>query len=563
MGLLRRALQRRRGRRDFGPPMGRPRMVPNIPAPIPPLEPFERLPFDDPRNDFMSIQRIEDVGVPGITPIEPVMPPPIPLPIPPVLPPVQSVTTPQPIGQTPRPVQGPVEMTPVQLPNLVTGELETVNIGNYNLPAGPVSPPTNTGRLITTDAPGVISAVPQPLQKMPLPPKRDDFMSIGGPGGGLSDLRQVSQIGREIGALGTGTPPPQTGLTAAELLQLSDEELQKYIPRENIGFGVGANRKTVDATPSPEEFRQILQSRMNLKPGDRGYGMLQQQTYRLQDAPSEFLPPSDYIDMDSFLADTRPDFAELAQLAQDPIGDPTITPAPTTPAAVADDVGAVPTTTIPADTRGQIDPVLAQQDTSEILSDPLLRALYFGTADQPGFINQLQQATQNVMGAELPSTQFDPSMTQQFFNPFEDRVVQQTIQDVMEAGEKRDIQQRARDIQTGGLSAFGSRARLTAADRQEALGRGLAEALGGIRRSGFSEAQRAALGQFGDQYARQMGQINRPIDLLTTVGRSLPGYGAQETRIDSQYRPPLDPTAAGLGAAFNTYAALTPKTGAA
>jgi hypothetical protein len=60
-----------------------------------------------------------------------------------------------------------------------------------------------------------------------------------------------------------------------------------------------------------------------------------------------------------------------------------------------------------------------------------------------------------------------------------------------------------------------------------------------------------------------MGQINRPIDLLTTVGRSLPGYGAQETRIDSQYRPPLDPTAAGLGAAFNTYAALTPKTGAA
>ena len=59
MGLLRRALQKRRGRRDFGPPMGRPRMVPNIPAPIPPLEPFERLPFDDPRNDFMSIQRIE------------------------------------------------------------------------------------------------------------------------------------------------------------------------------------------------------------------------------------------------------------------------------------------------------------------------------------------------------------------------------------------------------------------------------------------------------------------------------------------------------------------------
>ena len=98
-----------------------------------------------------------------------------------------------------------------------------------------------------------------------------------------------------------------------------------------------------------------------------------------------------------------------------------------------------------------------------------------GTADQPGFINQLQQATQNVMGAELPSTQFDPNMTQQFFNPFEDRVVQQTIQDVMDFGEKQDVAARARDIQTGGLSAFGSRARLTADERREALGRGLAE----------------------------------------------------------------------------------------
>ena len=55
-----------------------------------------------------------------------------------------------------------------------------------------------------------------------------------------------------------------------------------------------------------------------------------------------------------------------------------------------------------------------------------------------------------------------------------------------------------------------------------------------------------------------MGQINRPIDLLTSVGRSLPGYGAQQTVIDSQYRLPVDPSAAGLGAAFTTYSALKP-----
>ena len=374
---------------------------------------------------------------------------------------------------------------------------------------------------------------------MPLP-KPDDFMSIGGPGGGFTDNRTFSPVDRTniLPPLDSIQPPP--------------------LPEDRYGTG-----KMFDPANLPEGYSfQDTMGRVRTALAPRpgfvyAYGP---DGDRIEVPSGE--PGAEELRNQPPLSSILGDIPIPPPTVQEPLGEPTTTPAPTTPAAVADNVGAVPPTTIPPDTRGQIDPVLAQQDTSEVLSDPLLRALYFGTADQPGFINQLQQATQNVMGAELPSTQFDPNMTQQFFNPFEDRVVQQTIQDVMEAGEKRDIQQRARDIQTGGLSAFGSRARLTAADRQEALGRGLAEALGGIRQSGFSEAQRAALGQFGDQYARQMGQINRPIDLLTTVGRSLPGYGAQQTRIDSQYRLPVDPTAAGLGAAFNTYAALTPKTGA-
>ena len=86
---------------------------------------------------------------------------------------------------------------------------------------------------------------------------------------------------------GSATPQPQTGLSAAELLELSDEELQRYIPRENIGYGVGANARSIDSTPSPEDFRNRLQAEMNLKPGDRGYGMLQQQTYRpIDSSPS-------------------------------------------------------------------------------------------------------------------------------------------------------------------------------------------------------------------------------------------------------------------------------------
>jgi len=94
---------------------------------------------------------------------------------------------------------------------------------------------------------------------------------------------------------------------------------------------------------------------------------------------------------------------------------------------------------------------------------------------------------------------YDPSMTQQFYNPYEDRVVQQTIDDIMEAGEKQDIAARAQAISAGGESAFGSRARLGAEERREALGRGLAEALGNIRSRGFSEAQQTGLGEFARQ----------------------------------------------------------------
>ena len=98
---------------------------------------------------------------------------------------------------------------------------------------------------------------------------------------------------------------------------------------------------------------------------------------------------------------------------------------------------------------------------------------------------------------------YDQAMTDRFYNPFEDRVVQQTIDDIMEAGAKQDIAARAGDIGRGGESAFGSRARLGASERREALGRGLAEALGGIRARGFSEAQRAGMGEFARQKAAQ------------------------------------------------------------
>jgi len=117
---------------------------------------------------------------------------------------------------------------------------------------------------------------------------------------------------------------------------------------------------------------------------------------------------------------------------------------------------------------------------------------------------------------------YDQGMTNRFYNPFEDRVVQQTIDDIMEAGAKQDIAARAGDIGRGGESAFGSRARLGASERQEALGRGLAEALGGIRARGFSEAQQTGLGEFARQRAAERAAAS---GLAGLTGQ---GFGGQQ-----------------------------------
>jgi len=471
-----------------------------------------------------------------------------------------------------------------------------------------------------------------PFERPPLRSPRDDFFSVQR----LDNIPEIETIippviPPQLPRIKSGPDPEPI-----KIPNLIGFDKPPSIPPQDFGFGPGVR---------PSELRDKLG---NIVVGSAGVTPPEFSEYRkspIQESFADFLARTG-------TGTTTPTTSPVVPpvITPDPIiepvvtPDPVIKPAPTTPAAVASDVGAVPVTTIPQDVRGQVDPVLAQQDTQEILTDPLLRALYFGTADQPGFINQLQQATANLIGSDVPlqqtaglseleqiaqdraladlgvaepfvgesadlirgtTRQFDPSMTQQFFNPFEDQVVQQTIQDVLEAGEKRDIQQRARDIQTGGLSAFGSRARLAAADRQEALGRGLAEALGGIRQAGFGQAQRDALTTFAQQRqaeqqaARDIGQVGstladlrareraglagfgqtgrgieetglsrlfqqqldqqgRPLQALQLTGQLLPQFQAGRTQIDSQYRLPADPTALGLGAAFSAYTSLKP-----
>lgn len=222
-----------------------------------------------------------------------------------------------------------------------------------------------------------------------------------------------------------------------------------------------------------------------------------------------------------------------------------------------------------------ISPVLQGVDRTQVISDPFVRELYFGSPDYAGLIQQARGAAQRYLdiGPTMRQTAglspletaaiqrayggiggyepylkaqeqailggmgtlgaarglsrgtlrgFQPSDVGRFYDPFEQQVVQQTIQDVMKGGAQQDIAQRARDIQTGGQSAFGSRARLTAGERRAALGRGLGEALSRIRSGGFSQALGAA--QRESEFGR--GALQRAAEFERGIGQDLSGYGA-------------------------------------
>jgi hypothetical protein len=174
---------------------------------------------------------------------------------------------------------------------------------------------------------------------------------------------------------------------------------------------------------------------------------------------------------------------------------------------------------------------------------------YFGQAEQQlgsglgGLFGSLGfggPSARQLLGQSLQG--YDPRMAGQFYNPFEQQVVQQTIEDVLKAGEMQDVQQRAADIARGGESAFGSRARLTAQERQESLGRGLGDVLSKIRSGGFETAQQRALQELENRRAgaRSASQLEA-------------GFGGTQSAAQRQYAQDLLGLGQGRSAAERQY----------
>jgi len=138
-----------------------------------------------------------------------------------------------------------------------------------------------------------------------------------------------------------------------------------------------------------------------------------------------------------------------------------------------------------------------------------------GLQDALGGIDEARGLYRDTLG------EFDQSMTQDYYDPYEQRVVDQTVDDAMQGLARTDQQAIAQAIGSGGESAFGSRAGLAAGDRAEAVGRGLAKEIGGIRSRGYQQAQSAAMGEFG----RQQGAKRQAAGALSNLGQA--GMGAR------------------------------------
>jgi len=144
---------------------------------------------------------------------------------------------------------------------------------------------------------------------------------------------------------------------------------------------------------------------------------------------------------------------------------------------------------------------------------------------------------------------FDPRSAQGFYNPFEEDVVQQTLTDAREGLAKGDMALRDQAVQGGAFG--GSRGRINQEELARNVGRGTAEAIGGIRSGGFNSARDAAMNSFEAQQGRQaglagygqsfgnMGQSLQGLqgqDINRTMGMGGLGRGRQQSLMDLGYQ---------------------------
>ena len=185
-----------------------------------------------------------------------------------------------------------------------------------------------------------------------------------------------------------------------------------------------------------------------------------------------------------------------------------------------------------------------------------------------GFAPYIQQGGQMM---QQGAGYLTPGGIQQFYNPYEQDVVQQTMQDMREQNQRQGMADRGRAVSSGAFG--GSRGRLMEQERERSFGRGMMEGVGGIRSQGYGQAMQGAqaagqglgtmgrafgqLGMTGQQgLMNQMGAFNR----MGQTGRGIQNqmYGAQ---FDAANRMAQEPWQR-MGMWGNMMGGMMPQTGA-
>jgi hypothetical protein len=128
----------------------------------------------------------------------------------------------------------------------------------------------------------------------------------------------------------------------------------------------------------------------------------------------------------------------------------------------------------------------------------------------------LQRAERDVRRSQRD---FDPSSIDAFMDPYEDAVVQQTIEDIQKGQAQSDIARRASDVAQGALG--GSRSRLSQQESDEAATRAMMREVGAIRSAGFGSSRDAAMSEF----ARQRAADAQAAGLRSGLGAQAYGAG--------------------------------------
>jgi hypothetical protein len=165
------------------------------------------------------------------------------------------------------------------------------------------------------------------------------------------------------------------------------------------------------------------------------------------------------------------------------------------------------------------------------------------TASRAGTVSGADQIYQGLTGGRNLTNQanltgmgstksFDPTTISNYYNPYEERVVQQTLTDLDRQGAQQDMGLRDQAVSQGAFG--GSRGRIAQSELARQQERGAAEAIAGIRSGGYQDAANRAQQGFESQQGRQGQFAGLQSQLGQQYGNMAPAFqGLQQNDIQS------------------------------